>query len=75
MANLFLKKIQSERNALWAAARLRGLPKDTPERIRIAELDAQIAEQKAKIKAKDKPKPAAKPKRKKPVKKAPDKAD
>jgi hypothetical protein len=52
MADLYLKKIQSERNALWASARMKGLPKDTPERIRIADLDAQIAAHKAKVKAK-----------------------
>jgi hypothetical protein len=52
MADLYLKKIQSERNALWASARLKGLAKDTPERIRIADLDAQIAAHKAKAKAK-----------------------
>jgi hypothetical protein len=52
MADLYLKKIQSERNALWASARLKGLAKDTPERIRIADLDAQIAAHKAKVKAK-----------------------
>jgi hypothetical protein len=52
MADLYLKKIQSERNSLWASARLRGLAKDSDERIRIAELDAQIAAHKAKVKAK-----------------------
>jgi hypothetical protein len=52
MADLYLKKIQSERNALWASARQKGLAKDTPERIRIADLDAQIAAHKAKVKAK-----------------------
>ena len=52
MADLYLKKIQSERNALWASARLKGLAKDTPERVRIADLDAQIAAHKAKVKAK-----------------------
>lgn len=50
MADLYLKKIQSERNALWASARLKGLAKDTPERVRIADLDAQIAAHKAKKK-------------------------
>ena len=52
MADLYLNIIQSERNALWASARLRGLAKDTPERVRIADLDAQIAAHKAKVKAK-----------------------
>jgi hypothetical protein len=51
MADLYLKKIQSERNALWASARMKGLAKDTPERTRIADLDAQIAAHKAKTKA------------------------
>jgi hypothetical protein len=61
MADLYLKKIQSERNALWASARQKGLAKDTPERIRIADLDAQIAAHKAKVKAKSAVKPKPKP--------------
>jgi hypothetical protein len=51
MADLYSKKLQSERNSLWASARLKGLPKDSPERIRIADLDAQIAAHKAKAKS------------------------
>jgi hypothetical protein len=37
-----LKLLQAERNRLWAAARLKGLARGTPERERIAELDEQI---------------------------------
>jgi len=43
-----LKELQGERNRLWAAARLRGLAPGTPERDRIAELDAQIGARKEK---------------------------
>jgi len=60
MADLYLKALESERKQLWATCRLKGLPRDTPERERIAQLDAQIADHKAKSPAK--PKPAAKPK-------------
>jgi hypothetical protein len=48
MADLYLKALESERKALWATCRLKGLPRDTPERQRIAELDEQIATHKAK---------------------------
>ncbi len=48
MADLYLKKLESERRTLWATCRLKGLPKDTPERQRIAEIDRLIAEHKAK---------------------------
>jgi hypothetical protein len=48
MADLYLKKLESERKTLWAACRLKGLAKDTPERQRIAEIDGLIAEHKAK---------------------------
>ena len=44
MADLYLKRLESERKTLWATCRLRGLAKDTPERQRIAELDRLIAE-------------------------------
>lgn len=37
-----LKSLMAERNRLWAEARLKGLAKDTPQRERIAEIDAQI---------------------------------
>lgn len=50
MADLYLKALESERKSLWATARLKGLPKDTPERIRIAELDQRIVEHKSKQK-------------------------
>lgn len=48
MADLYLKALESERKALWATCRLKGLARDTPERRRIAELDEQIAAHKAK---------------------------
>ena len=48
MADLYLKKLESERKTLWATCRLKGLPKDTPERQRIAEIDQAIAEHQAK---------------------------
>jgi hypothetical protein len=50
MADLYLKSLESERRSLWASARLKGLPKDSPERIRIATIDADIAAHKAKAK-------------------------
>lgn len=48
MADLYLKKLESERKSLWAACRLKGLPVGTPERQRIAAIDQAIAEHKAK---------------------------
>lgn len=48
MADLYLKALESERRSLWAACRLKGLAKDTPERQRIAALDALLSEHKAK---------------------------
>ena len=53
MADLYLKRLESELKALWATCRLRGLAKDTPERQRIAEIVRLIAEHRAKT-----PKPA-----------------
>ena len=47
MADLYAKKLESERRTLWATCRLKGLARDTPERLRIAELDRLIAEHKA----------------------------
>ena len=44
MADLYRKALESERKALWASCRRKGLDKDTPERQRIAELDRLIAE-------------------------------
>ncbi len=48
MADLYLKALESERKSLWAACRLKGLAKDTPQRLRIVELDRLLAEHKAK---------------------------
>jgi hypothetical protein len=48
MADLYLKRLESERRTLWATCRLKGLPKGTPERMRIAEIDRLIAEHQAK---------------------------
>ena len=48
MADLYLKRLESERKTLWATCRLKGLPKDTIERQRIAEIDRLIAEHKGK---------------------------
>ncbi len=48
MADLYLKSLESERRSLWASARLKGLPKDSPERVRIAAIDVAITAHKAK---------------------------
>jgi len=48
MADLYQKALESERRSLWAECRLKGLAKDTPARIRIAELDRLLAQHKAK---------------------------
>ena len=48
MADLYLKALESERKQLWATCRLKGLPRGTPERDRIAALDQLIAEHKGK---------------------------
>lgn len=47
MADLYQKALESERRSLWAECRLKGLAKDTPQRVRIAELDGLLAEHKA----------------------------
>jgi hypothetical protein len=47
MADLYLKALESERKALWATCRLKGLAKGTPERQRIALLDELSAAHKA----------------------------
>ena len=60
MADLYLKALGAERKSLWATCRLKGLPKDTPERLRIVELDALLAAHKIKLGAKLGAKPAAK---------------
>jgi hypothetical protein len=48
MTDLYLKALESERRRLWAACRLKGLAKDTPERLRITELDRLLDEHKRK---------------------------
>ena len=48
MADLYLKRLETERKSLWATCRLKGLPNGSPERQRIAELDRLIAEHKGK---------------------------
>ena len=45
MADLYLKALHSERKSLWATCRLKGLPRDSHERRRIADLDEAIAAQ------------------------------
>jgi hypothetical protein len=48
MADLYLKKLESERKTLWATCRLKGLPRTSPERQRIAAIDEAIKDHKAK---------------------------
>ena len=48
MADLYARGLESERKALWATCRLKGLPSPSAERQRIAQLDRLIAEHKAK---------------------------
>lgn len=48
MADLYLKRLETERKSLWATCRLKGLPKVSAERQRIVELDRLIAEHKSK---------------------------
>lgn len=48
MADLYLKALESERKSLWAECRLKGLAQGTPQRARIAELDALLLAHKAK---------------------------
>jgi hypothetical protein len=48
MADLYARRLETERRALWATCRLKGLAKDTPERQRIAELDQLLAEHRSK---------------------------
>lgn len=50
MADLYLKALEAERKSLWASCRLKGLPKGTPERNRIIELDGLIVAHKGKAK-------------------------
>jgi hypothetical protein len=48
VADLYLKALDSERRSLWAACRMKGLARDTPERLRITELDELLRQHKAK---------------------------
>jgi hypothetical protein len=48
VADLYRKALQSERTKLWAECRLKGLARDTPQRLRIEELDRLLAAHKAK---------------------------
>jgi hypothetical protein len=53
MADLYLKRLETQRKALWAICRLKGLPSISAERQRIAELDCLIADHKAKAVVKE----------------------
>ena len=44
MADLYRKTLESERRKLWGECRLKGLKRDTPQRLRIAEIDRLLAE-------------------------------
>ena len=46
MADLYKKGLESERRRLWAECRLKGLAKDTPQRLRIEVIDRLLAEHK-----------------------------
>jgi hypothetical protein len=48
LVDLYRKALESERSRLWAESRLKGLAKDTPERLRIVELDRLLSEHSAK---------------------------
>jgi hypothetical protein len=48
VADLYRKALESERIKLWAECRLKGLARDTPERLRIVELDRLLSEHSAK---------------------------
>ncbi|HET7709260.1 MAG TPA: hypothetical protein VFK50_06980 [Sphingomicrobium sp.] len=48
MADLYLKRLEAERKTLWATCRLKGLPKDSPERMRIVEIDRALEDHKVK---------------------------
>ncbi|GEM_PF-228279 len=58
MADLYLKALESERKSLWAECRLKGLARNTPQRLRIAELDNLLAAHKAQKGDAKKPAPA-----------------
>ena len=44
MADLYRKTLESERRKLWGECRLKGLKRDPPQRLRIAEIDRLLAE-------------------------------
>lgn len=48
MADLYRQALESEGRSLWAECRLKGLAKDTPQRLRIVKLDQLRAAHKAK---------------------------
>ena len=48
MADLYRKNLESERRKLWGICRFKGLKRDTPERLRIAEIHRLLAEHTAK---------------------------
>lgn len=48
MADLYRKTLESERRKLWGECRLKGLKRDTPQRLRIAEIDRLLADHAAK---------------------------
>lgn len=48
MADLYRRALESERKRLWAECRLKGLARGTPQRLRIEEIDAQLAAHAAK---------------------------
>jgi hypothetical protein len=52
MADLYLKRLETERKSLWATCRLKGLPSVSAERQRIAEIDRLLAAHKAKAQVK-----------------------
>jgi hypothetical protein len=47
VVDLYRKALEAERRSLWATCRLKGLAKDTPERLRIAEIDDLLSAHKA----------------------------
>lgn len=47
MADLYRKALEAERRKLWAECRLKGLAKDTTQRLRITELDKLLTEHSA----------------------------
>ena len=51
MADLYVKRLDSERKQLWATCRLKGLPKSSPERQRSAAIDDAIKAHQGKAKS------------------------